>query len=460
MTERQMMLMNAKFEQFRDYIKGKKVCVIGIGVSNTPVIDMLLDLGAQVSARDKKPRAEREAFVRTLEEKGVEVVFGEEYLKNICADLIFKAPGIRSDTPELLAAKKNGAVLTNEMEVFFALCPATIFGVTGSDGKTTTTTLISKMLERQYGRVYVGGNIGKPLLPEVASMTEEDYAVVELSSFQLQAMSASPDVAVITNLSPNHLDWHTDMAEYLDAKKNIFRFQTKSERVVLNYENDATRRAAQEAPSQIIFFSSRRTLNESGVYEKDGWICENGKPILKTAEILIPGRHNVENYMAAIGAVSGYVKPEIIREIARTFGGVEHRIELVRELNGVRYYNSSIDSSPTRTEAAMRSFSQKVIVIMGGYDKHIPFAPLACVVSQCAKAVVLTGATADKIYDAIKDTGVPIRRADDLKRAVYEARSLAQEGDVVLLSPACASFDAFANFMERGNKFKEIVREL
>ena len=451
--------MNERLLRFKEYINGKRVSVIGIGVSNTPLIDLLLSYGAVVTAHDKKREEEKPDLVTALKAKGVNLRFGEDYLDNIEADVIFKAPGIRPDLPQFIDAQERGAVLTNEMEVFFELCPGKIFAVTGSDGKTTTTTLIAKMLEKQYGHVYLGGNIGKPLLPDIEKMTEDDYIVVELSSFQLQAMKSSPDVAVITNLTPNHLDWHKNMDEYLDAKKNILRYQDIDDRLVLNFENDATRCAADDAIANVTFFSSVNRLSE-GVCEMDGWICYDGEKVLKTDDILLPGRHNVENYMAAVAATRGYVTNAVICEIARTFGGVEHRIELVRELDGVKYYNSSIDSSPTRTEAALRSFKQKVIVIMGGYDKHIPFEPLAEPVSDCAKAVILTGATADKIAEAIRDTGVPIHRATDLKGAVDIAYGIATDGDVIILSPACASFDVYANFMERGNKFKEIVNSL
>lgn len=451
--------MNSKYEEFRKNINGKRISVVGVGVSNTPVIDLLLSLGATVTARDKKPREEKAEIAKELEDKGVRVIFGENYLENIDDDIIFKSPGIRSDIPAFVKAKERGTVLTNEMEVFMALCPATVFGVTGSDGKTTTTTLISKLLDGGEGRVYLGGNIGKPLLPEVMNMRESDYAVVELSSFQLNAMSRSPHVSVVTNISPNHLDWHTGMDEYIESKKNIFRFQDKGCRLVLNYENDITRSFAGESPSETVFFSSKRAL-DGGVCEKDGVIYSSGEAVMKTSDIKLPGRHNVENYMAAIAATKGYVKPERIVDLARTFGGVEHRIEFVRELDGVKYYNSSIDSSPTRTEAALRSFSQKVIVIMGGYDKNIPFEPLAGPVRDCAKAAVLTGATAGKIRDAIKDTSVPVYDAADLTDAVITAKSIAKTGDIVILSPACASFDSFPNFMVRGNTFKDIVNKL
>ena len=451
--------MNEGLLRFKEYINGKRVSVIGIGVSNTPLIDLLLGYGAIVTAHDKKREEDKGELASALKSKGVTLRFGEDYLDNIEADLIFKAPGIRPGLPQFIEAQEKGAVLTNEMEVFFELCPGKIFAVTGSDGKTTTTTLIAKMLEKQFGHVYLGGNIGNPLLPEIEKMTEDDYVVVELSSFQLMAMKRSPKVAVITNLTPNHLDWHRDMDEYLDAKKNIMRYQNIDDRLVLNFENDATRCVSDDAIAEVTFFSSVNHLSE-GVCEIDGWICHDGEKVLKTDDILLPGRHNVENYMAAIAATHGYVTNAVVCEIARTFGGVEHRIELVRTLDGVKYYNSSIDSSPTRTEAALRSFKQKVIVIMGGYDKQIPFEPLAEPVADCAKAVILTGATADKIAEAIKDTGVPTHRATDLKGAVDIAYGIATEGDVVILSPACASFDAYANFMERGNKFKEIVNGL
>ena len=453
--------MNQAYLEFERYIKNKRVDVIGIGVSNTPVIDLLLSMGADVCARDVKPREEKKELAEVLEKKGVRTVFGEMYLQNIDADFILKAPGIRPDREELTEAVRRGAVLTNEMELFFALCPATIFGVTGSDGKTTTTTLIYEMLKSQYGKAYVGGNIGAPLLPRVGEMQQGDFAVVELSSFQLQAMRRSPPIAVITNVSPNHLDWHTDMAEYIDAKKNIFRFQQPDGRLVLNYENEITKAMADEAKGQVTFFSSASEPQSTRrVYERGGAIFLGDTAVLQTSDILIPGRHNVENYMAAIAAVDGYVDRENIEKVAHRFPGVEHRIEFVKEIGGVKFYNSSIDSSPTRTAAALRSFHQKVIVILGGYDKNIPFGPLAEPVQSCVKQAVLTGKTAGKIKQAIAHTGVPVCEEDDFEQAVRKAAALAAPGDIVLLSPACASFDAFPNFMARGNKFKEIVNSL
>lgn len=441
----------------------KRVTVIGLGISNMPLIDYLLKEGAIVSARDRKEYDALPDNVRALEEKGVKLICGEDYLAGINEEYIFRTPGMRYDTRELAEAVAAGSVLTSEMELFFERCPARMIAVTGSDGKTTTTTLISKMIEKKFGKVYVGGNIGAPLLPFVDEMTADDWAVLELSSFQLHTMKKSPHIAVITNLSPNHLDYHTDMQEYIDAKKNIFLHMGEGTKLVLNYINEPTRALENEKAegTTVTFFAK-----EGDVCEKDGAIYYGDERIVDTADILIPGHHNVENYMAAIAAVYPIVGKEIIVDLAKTFGGVEHRIELVRVKDGVRYYNSSIDSSPSRTAAALASFKEKVIAICGGKDKGVPFDGLATTLCRRAKKVVLTGATRETIYNAITSCpeykeGCPeIKVEPDFESAVRTAAAWASEGDVVILSPGCTSFDAFPNFMARGNKFKEIVRSL
>lgn len=443
--------------------KNKKVTVIGLGISNIPLIRYLINEGAIITARDKKPYDKLNKEVYGLESQGVSLICGEEYLKEIDAEYIFRTPGLRYDTPELSDAVSRGAILTSEMELFFERCPAHIIAITGSDGKTTTTTLISKMIEKKFGHVYVGGNIGAPLLPEVSKMTENDWAVLELSSFQLHTMKASPEIAVITNLSPNHLDYHTDMQEYIDAKKNIFLHMKNPSKLVLNYANEPTRELKKEKKpyTELVWFA-----NEDGVYEKDKAIFYRDKKIMDTSDILLPGHHNIENYMAAAAALYPIVGREIIRDIAKTFGGVEHRLELVREKNNVRFYNSSIDSSPTRTAAALSAFNEKVVVICGGYDKHIPFEPLAKTLCEHAKTVVLTGATGEKIKEVLigcpdyKDGAPEIISEPNFTNAVLKAAQAAVSGDNVLLSPACASFDAFPNFMERGKKFREIINSL
>ncbi len=441
---------------------GKPASVCGIGISNLPLIDYLIKKGVSVTARDMKSREKIASIADDLEKKGVKLVLGENYLDGINDDIVFRSPGIRYDKPGLVVAAQNGAFITSEMELFFSLCPARIIGITGSDGKTTTTTLISKILEEDGKKVFLGGNIGRPLLPLVEEMSENDFAVVELSSFQLHTMKSSPSISVITNLSPNHLDYHTDMEEYADAKKNIFLHQKKGNRLVLNAKNAVTYGMRDQAVdgAEVVLFQ-----DESGVCEKDGYICYKNEKILKISEIKIPGHHNVENYMAAISALYGIVSVRSIESVAKNFGGVEHRCELVRELDGVKYYNSSIDSSPTRTAAALNSFTEKLIVICGGYDKNIPFGPLGDTLCLRAKKVILTGATADKIKEAILasenyQTNHPeIIYDPDFRNAIIKARSVASEGDTVILSPACASFDAFPNFEVRGNTFKKIVND-
>ncbi len=437
-------------------LKGKNAAVVGIGTSNIPLIDYLISHDVTVTARDIKSRTKLGSIASALDEKGVRLICGEKYLENINEEFIFRTPGVRYDKPELRQAVESGSVLTSEMELFFELTPAIIIGVTGSDGKTTTATLIYKMLSEVKKHVFLGGNIGYPLLPEVEKMTENDIAVVELSSFQLHTMTMSPDISVVTNVSPNHLDYHVSMDEYIEAKKNIFLHE-RNRRLVLKYTDDITRAMAQETRlnTEVVFF-----LSENGIYDKDGIIYYKGNPLISISDILLPGRHNVENYMAAIGAIYDLVQQDDIKRVAQTFGGVEHRCELVCKKNGVLYYNSSIDSSPTRTAAAINSFKQKLIVICGGYDKHIPFEPLAEPLCRMAKTVVLTGATASKIkavLDEYPEKKPVIYERSNFTEAVMTAVSSAKEGDIVLLSPACASYDAFPNFEVRGNRFKEIV---
>lgn len=461
--------MQLTIEDYLDTLKGKKAAVLGIGVSNTPLIKMLLKAGIKVTACDKRERtAFDRGFLEELEALGAVVYLGPDYLEHLKGnDVIFRTPGLRPDLPQIQDAVKGGALLTSEMEVFFQVCPCPIIGVTGSDGKTTTTTIIASLLEAAGHTVHLGGNIGKPLLPEVGKMKKSDVAVVELSSFQLMTMDLSPHISVVTNLAPNHLDVHKSMEEYIEAKKNIFVHQGPHDRVILNMDNEITNSFASLAAGEVAFFSRKGEPKGLGVFLRDRiiWIRnQNGeRKILPLEEILLPGDHNVENYMAAIGAVDGLVPGEVIRTFAKNFGGVEHRIELVRELDGVRYYNDSIASSPTRTIAGLKCFPQKVILIAGGYDKHIPFDVLGPAVVDHVKLLILTGATAVKIRAAVEDVpgyqaGAPaIQEFEEFSEAVSAARQSARPGDVVILSPACASFDKFKNFVERGNTFKEIV---
>ncbi len=459
--------MKNQFREFLRSVCGKKCTVIGMGVSNIPLVRLLLENGAEVTVCDKKEEHDS-AVVSEFQKKGAKLIFGENYLSDISgAEIIFKTPGMRYDVPELLEAEKKGAFITTEMERFLLCCPCRSIGITGSDGKTTTTTIIGKLIEKAGKRCFVGGNIGKPLLAETDNMDADDFAVVELSSFQLMNIKVSTDVSVITNITPNHLDVHKSMEEYTEAKKQI---NAKSGgRVVLNYDNEETRKISEEIGKRAVLFSSKVLLDD-GYCLDDGYIVARkngvGERIVAISDIRIPGMHNVENYMAAIAATEGFVSKEDVVSVAREFGGVEHRMELIREKNGVKYYNDSIASSPTRTIAGLRAFDRKVILIAGGYDKKVPFDELGPAAQKYVKTLVLVGATAEKIktavetcegYDAKK---LPIILCDSFSDAVKEASSVAENGDIVTLSPACASFDMFKNFMERGDCFRKLVMDM
>ena len=467
--------------EWMQYIRGKRCAVVGLGISNRPLIGFLLMRGAIVCARDKKTREEIGEYADEIEKKGAILKLGEDYLEDLDEEIIFRSPGMRPDIPAFAKAVANGAVLTSEMELFFELTPATVIGITGSDGKTTSTTLTGLILSQEYKddertRIFVGGNIGTPLLPMVADMTERDFAVVELSSFQLQAATRSPHVSVITNVTPNHLNWHTGMEEYTYAKTNVFR-HAPCRRVVLNAENDITAELGKDVDIPITYFSSVKeshtefTLKDgdSAVYVRDGkiylWSEGTEREIMQAAQLLLRGRHNLENLMAAISLTFEYASAESVREVATTFTGVKHRMEPVRVSGGVTYYDSSIDSTPVRTAAVLSAMPIKPIVICGGYDKRIPFEPLADAICEYAKAVVLTGATAGKILTAlskkadVQEGRMPIYMQPDFTEAVKLACTVAQPGDAVLLSPACASFDAFKNFEERGMAFRAIIEQ-
>lgn len=463
--------MEQTIQSYLESVKGKRVAVLGIGVSNTPLIQMLVRADVKVTACDKRSREDFGGRIEALESLGVKVYLGEDYLEHLRGqDVIFRTPGMRPDLPQLVDAAEKGSVLTSEMEVFFRVCPCPIIAVTGSDGKTTTTTIIAELLKAAGKNVYLGGNIGKPLLPEVEMIEPTDVAVVELSSFQLMTMDRSPHIAVVTNIAPNHLDVHRSMGEYISAKENILLHQGPEDRVVLNADNQITRSFLATARGESILFSRREEPKGQAVFLREGaiWLRRDGeeRQVLPVRDILLPGDHNVENYMAAIGAVDGLVPDEVIRTFAAQFSGVEHRIELVRELNGVRYYNDSIASSPTRTIAGLRSFDQKIIIIAGGYDKNIPYEPLAPEILEHVKVLVLMGATGTKIEKAVREcpgfaeSGLVILHAKDMKEAVDEARAAAKPGDIVSLSPASASFDLYPNFEVRGRHFKELVNAL
>ncbi len=455
--------MTDKIVAFKEYMNGKNVAVIGIGISNTPLISYLVSCGACVTAHDKKTEAELGEIAQELKNIGVTLVLGETYLDKISGDIVFKTPGMRFDNPALLKAKENGAIITSEMEVFFELCPAPVIAVTGSDGKTTTTTLIYKMLEASGKTVHLGGNIGKPILARVEEIKDTDYVVLELSSFQLHTMKKSPHIAVMTNITPNHLDMHKSYEEYIDAKKNIMLYQGEDDILIANLENDVTAEILKDAKGNVRGFSKNGV---GAVTIKNDVIFVGDEEILKVADIKLPGVHNVENYMAAIGAVHDIASKDAIAKVAKTFGGVEHRIEFVREMDGVKYYNSSIDSSPNRTMNTLHVFKENVVLIAGGKDKGISYDEIGAPIVDACKTLILIGATSHVIFESVnkvlreRKQAMPIYFESTYEDAVWRAKEVAKAGDVVLLSSASTSFDMFKNFEERGNLFKELVNRL
>lgn len=458
--------MKRNFDDFKRFIKYKKIGVVGIGISNKPLIDFLLKLDAKVSAFDKKGPEQIGEVARELKGKGVDLVLGEKYLDALSDfDIIFKTPSMRIDSPAFIKAKRKGAYITSEMEEFVRYCPAKIYGVTGSDGKTTTTTLMYNILKNQGYKSWIGGNIGTPLFSKVEEIKTDDRVVLELSSFQLMTMNISPEVAVITNISPNHLDIHKDMEEYIMAKKNIFKYQSNLDLLVLNRDNELTNSMVGEAMGNVRQFSSREKLNNGGYLNGDSLYIDEDE-VCKLSEVKLKGMHNVENLLAAFCALKDDVNIKSMRKVAITFSGVEHRCEFVREIDGVKYYNDSIASSPTRTLAGLKAFEKPVILIAGGYDKKIPFDILAEEGYPKIKTLILIGDTKYKIKEAFeglelkKHIHIPIIMANSLAEAVNSAREVSSRGDVVTLSPACASFDMFPNFEVRGNMFKEIIRHI
>ena len=462
--------MKQSMQEFFASINGKRIALIGMGRSHLPLIPLFTKYGATVIACDKRDEAALGDAAVQAKADGAILSLGEHYLDDIDVDIALRTPGMRFWCDELNALRDKGVEISSEMEIFFDICPCKIYAVTGSDGKTTTTTIISEILKNQGYTVHIGGNIGKPLLPEIETIAKTDVCVVELSSFQLISMRQSPDVAVVTNLAPNHLDIHKDMQEYIESKKNIVLYQNKDNKAVLNYDNEITRLFDLSCEGEVVFFSRQKKVRRGAYLDGDTIVyAEDGKlfDVLDIREIKIPGMHNVENYMTAICAVWGEVSLDSIRKVAREFGGVEHRAEFVRELDGVRYYNDSIASSPTRTASGTLSlYDFKIILIAGGYDKHLDYTELGDKICDKVKVAILMGATADKIETAIRNSSKytennpVIIRVADMAQAVEKARENAVSGDIVSMSPASASFDLYKDFDARGKHFKALVNAL
>lgn len=465
-----MNYINEKLEEFNNWLKNKKVAIIGLGVSNGPLIEYMQEKQAIVTVFDKRNEEKIDSdILRKIEKYKIEKHFGENYLSNLKEfDIIFKSPSCRPDLPEIEAEVKRGAHLTSEIELVLELAPCKIIAVTGSDGKTTTTSLIYEILKSKY-KCYLGGNIGNPLFTQIKDMRPEDIVVLELSSFQLMTMKKSPNVAVITNVTPNHLDIHKSYEEYINAKANIFKNQDENDILVLNYDNDITRNFAKTAKSKITFFSSKEKL-DNGVIFDNGIVkmAEDGlrRHILKLKDTKLRGIHNAENICAAIAATNELVDIETQTKAILGFEGVKHRLEFVRQINGNKWYNDSIASSPTRTIAGLNSFEEDIVLIAGGYDKHLDYEPIAEPILKKVKTLILIGQTSTKIFNAVKqkeeeqNVKIDIYKANTLEDAVQKAKEYAKPNQVILFSPASASFDMFKNFEERGNKFKELVKNL
>lgn len=464
-------MLNEKLIEFNNYIRGKKVAVLGIGVSNVPLIDYLYKHASIVTLFDKKEEEKIDkSIINKIKKYGMNLSLGENYLEKLTGfDIIFRSPSMRPDIPEIVKELERGAILTSEIELVIEMCPGTVIGVTGSDGKTTTTSLIYEILKENNKKCYLGGNIGIPLFTKIEEMDKETYVVLELSSFQLMTMKVSPKISVITNITPNHLDIHKSYDEYIEAKANIFKYQDETGLLVANYDNEITRNLAKKANGKVIYFSSKEKI-ENGIIVDDKIIkkSEDGlrRHILNTKNMILRGIHNFENACAAIGATSKIVDIEDQAKAIKDFRGVEHRLEFVRKIDGIKWYNDSIGSSPTRTIAGLNAFDEKIVLIAGGYDKHLDYTPIAKPIVDNVSSLILIGQTADKIEKAVRDElkaqrkTMDIYRVNTLEETVKVARDVAKLGEIVLFSPASASFDMFKDFMERGNKFKKIVQEM
>lgn len=466
-----MSYKNKKLEEFNEYIRFRKVAVIGLGVSNLPLLEYLYNKKAQVTVFDERTLEEiPEETINKINTYEFDTFFGKNCLENLNGfNVIFRSPSCLPTRPELQKEADRGAIVTTEVEMLMEMCPCKIIGVTGSDGKTTTTSLINAILQHAGYKTFLGGNIGTPLFTKLPEMEPNDIVVLELSSFQLMNMNISPDIAVITNITPNHLNIHKDYQEYIDAKKCIFKNQKENGILILNYDNDITRECSKEANGKVIFFSSKTKL-DSGFIVDDDIIkeCNDGirKHILNTDEVILRGNHNFQNIATALAATKTLVDTDVTVEAIKKFRPVEHRIEFVREIDGVKWYNDSASSSPTRTISGLNAFKENIILIAGGYDKNLEYEPLAKPVIDKVSTLILIGQTAEKIYDVVKNESekenkkININMCDTLEQTIEIAKKSAKKGDVVLFSPASASFDMFKNFADRGNKFKDLVNKI
>lgn len=465
-----MEFKNQKLEKFEEYIKNKKIAVIGVGVSNIPLIDYLFEKKAKVTIFDdrEEEKISKDIFDKIKKYK-FDYYFGKRNLDNLHGfEVIFRSPSCLPTKPELVREKERGAVVTTEIEQLIKMAPCKVIGITGSDGKTTTTTLTAKILEDGGYNVYLGGNIGIPLFTKLKEIKPEDIIVLELSSFQLMDMEVSPDISAITNITPNHLNVHKDYQEYIDAKKNIYKHQKSTGILVLNADNELTNSCQNDANGDVILFSSKQRLDYGYIVE-DGIIkeCNDGirRHLISQDEIKLKGIHNLQNICTALALTKDLVNTEKALNTIKEFSGVKHRLELVRVFNGVEWYNDSASTSPTRGISALNSFNKEIVLIAGGADKNLDYTPLGIKIVEKVKSLILIGQTASKIYEAVKieeekqNKKVDIHMCETFKQSLELAKRIAKPGQIVLFSPASTSFDMFKDMYDRGDKFRKEVND-
>lgn len=470
----------------------KKVAVLGLGIEGVSSVRFLLKHGAEVTVLDQKEDIEKD--IKILGYKDIKIKSGENYLDNFDQyDVIVRSPGVRRFLPELFLAEKNGVIITSQTKIFFDLCPGKIIGVTGTKGKGTTCSLIYEMLRKKGLDAYLGGNIGKPPLDFLDKLNTQSIVVLELSSFQLQDLTKTPHIGVVLMITSEHLDYHKDVYEYVDAKRNIIRFQVNNDFAILNKDYPASRELARFTKAKT-FWVSRKGEVEEGCFVKDGKIIlsmGNGNEtrivrglrqtsplnqtgivtpqrttVIDVKDILLPGAHNLENVAAAVmaSALNGVTIANMV-SVLKTFKGLEHRLELAAEVNGVRYYDDSFSTTPETAIAAIKAFKDPEILILGGSTKGSDFTELGRVISsaQNIKAIIGIGIEWRRIKERLKIKDLRCKIYEDcknMKQIVQKAAEIVEKGDVVLLSPACASFDMFRNYNDRGEQFKKEVRRL
>lgn len=461
---------NKKLEEFNKYLDGKKVAIIGMGVSNLPLLDYFYDKNAKVTVFDRNTLSDE--IMTKINKYRYEVEIGADNLSKLQGfDIIFRSPSALPTTLEFIDEVNRGAILTSEIEMVLKLAPCKIIGITGTEGKTTTTSIVYEIVKKAGYNCFLGGNIGKPIFTQIDKMKPEDLVILELSSFQLMNMEVSPNISAVTNMFPDHLDKHKSLEEYQQAKKSIFLNQSENGILVLNKDNDITREFAKEAKGKVIFFSSTKQLSDGYVYDREDEIikhCIDGKckDLISKKDIKLRGIHNYENICTALALTESIADEKTQISAIKEFVGVEHRLEFVRELDGVKYYNDSIGTSPASTIAGLNAFDENIVLLAGGSDKGLDYKEIGETIAKKVGTLILTGPTAEKIENATKQAlkkskkEIEIIHCKDLQEAIITSKEKAREGDIVLLSPASASFDAFKNFMERGQKFKEFVNSL